>query len=119
MSLSLSIAYREMRHNKVPLHRARARNQFQTICDTLSELGGVFWSAYSTAEMGKKMLQEMDRVFSAVAASEMKKPHQDAASDLFNARGPHGSSPALAAENSKFSIVRGLCCNMFQIHLAA
>jgi hypothetical protein len=114
MSLSLSIAYREMRHNKVPLHRARARTQFQTMCDALSELGGVFWSASSTAEMGKKMLKEMDRVVSEVAASENKKPQQDAANNVFNIGDACDSTSALAAENCKFDNILCLHSGKFQ-----
>ncbi|KAL2064950.1 hypothetical protein VTL71DRAFT_4090 [Oculimacula yallundae] len=70
MSLSMSIVYREMRYSKVPTHRARARSQFHALCDSLSALGETFWSASTTADMGKKLLKEMDRVFSTVAAFE-------------------------------------------------
>jgi hypothetical protein len=73
MSLSLSVAYREMRHNKVPLYRTRARTQFQAICDLLTVLEDVFRSASTTAEMGKKLLKEMDRVVSTVAVPDQRK----------------------------------------------
>jgi hypothetical protein len=76
VSLSLSIAYREMRYNKVSMYRARARAQFQKSCDALEELGEVFWSASTMAEMGKATLREMDRVFSTVAASEQQRVYQ-------------------------------------------
>ncbi len=79
MSLSMSIAYREMRHSKLPLHRSRSRAEFQTLCDALSELEGIFWSASTTSEMGKKLLKEMDRVYSAVSVSETRRPHHFAA----------------------------------------
>jgi hypothetical protein len=62
-----------MRHNKVPLYRARARAQFQTICDVLSALNQTFRSASTTADMAKKLLKEMDRVVSTVAAPEQRK----------------------------------------------
>jgi len=75
MSLSLSVAYREMRHSKLHLHRARSRVHFQTICDALFELEGTFWSAATTSDMGKKLLREMDRVFSTVSGTE-KRPQQ-------------------------------------------
>ncbi|KAE9381403.1 hypothetical protein N431DRAFT_440265 [Stipitochalara longipes BDJ] len=77
ISLSMSIVYREMRHSRLPLHRARSRAQFQILCDGLSELSGIFWSASTTSEMGKKLLKEMDRVASAVSASEARRPQQD------------------------------------------
>lgn len=72
MSLAMSIAYREMRHSKLALHRTRSRVQFQTLCDALSGLEGIFWSASTTSDMGKKLLKEMDRVVSTVSASERR-----------------------------------------------
>lgn len=55
------------------MNRARARTQFQKNCDVLSELGEVFSSALTMAEMGKSILKEMDRVFSVVAVSEQRR----------------------------------------------
>ncbi|CZR50816.1 uncharacterized protein PAC_00690 [Phialocephala subalpina] len=72
MSLSMSIAYREMRHSKLTLHRTRSRKQFQILCDALSKLEGIFWSASATSETGKKLLKEMDRVFSTVIPTERR-----------------------------------------------
>ena len=72
-SLSLSIAYREMRYNKLPMGRSRARIQFQHSCDILSELADIFESAAKMAEMGTSTLKEMDRVHSVVAVSEQRK----------------------------------------------
>jgi hypothetical protein len=69
----MSVAYREMRHSKVSMNRARARTQLQKNCDVLSELGEVFSSALTMAEMGKSILKEMDRVFSVVAVSEQRR----------------------------------------------
>lgn len=69
----MSTAYREMRRSKLPLQRARSRAQFQTMCDALSELKGIFWSASATSEMGKKLLKEMDRVFTVVSSSESRR----------------------------------------------
>jgi hypothetical protein len=109
MSLSVSIAYREMRHNKIPLHRARARIQFQTICDVLSDLAGVFWSASTTADMGKKLLKEMDRVVSAVVATESKKSRRNSAvNNSMNSANANANAnnpaPTPAPLNSKFII---------------
>jgi hypothetical protein len=89
-SLSLSVAYREMRHNKVSIIRARARTQFQSNCDVLYELGEIFWCASTMAEMGKSTLKEMDRVFTVVAVSEQLKSQQDPsnqATDIVGAGG--------------------------------
>ena len=61
------------------MQRARARAQFQSNCDALSELGEIFSSASNIADMGKATLKEMDRVFCAVAASEQQKAQQDSA----------------------------------------
>ncbi|KAF7874346.1 hypothetical protein EAF04_003018 [Stromatinia cepivora] len=68
ISLSLSIAYREMRHNKLPVHRMRARGHFQASCRLLEGLEGKYLTAANAANMGKKMLREIDRVFSAVSS---------------------------------------------------
>ncbi|PVH88399.1 hypothetical protein DL98DRAFT_580807 [Cadophora sp. DSE1049] len=86
MSLSMSISYREMRYGKLPVHRARSRGQFQTLCDALSGLEGVFWSASTTAEMGKKLLKEMDRVFSTMSSSETMRLHQQHTGSNSNTR---------------------------------
>ncbi|KAH6709444.1 hypothetical protein BKA61DRAFT_614263 [Leptodontidium sp. MPI-SDFR-AT-0119] len=100
MSLSMSIAYREMRHSKLPIHRARSRSQFQTICDALSGLQGIFWSASTTAEMGKKLLKEMDRVFSTVSTSENMRLHQHTSSNTNNAvAGIRHPTPRIASQN--------------------
>jgi hypothetical protein len=44
------------------------------MCDALSSLEGIFWSASTTSEMGKKLLKEMDRVFTVVSSSENRRP---------------------------------------------
>ncbi|KAH7364392.1 hypothetical protein BKA65DRAFT_491203 [Rhexocercosporidium sp. MPI-PUGE-AT-0058] len=94
MSLSMSIAYREMRHSKLPIHRARSRGQFQTICDALSGLEGIFWSASTTSEMGKKLLKEMDRVFSTVSSSENMRSNQHTSSISHGGAGISGHGMA-------------------------
>jgi hypothetical protein len=85
VSLSLSIAYREMRYSKVSMYRARARTEIQTTCTTLSELGEFFWSAAKMAEMGKLTLEEMDRVVLQVASSERRRSPQGIASGEMDA----------------------------------
>ncbi|KAG4439878.1 hypothetical protein IFR05_004654 [Cadophora sp. M221] len=100
MSLSMSIAYREMRHSKLPIHRTRSRSQFQTICDALSGLEGIFWSASTTAEMGKKLLKEIDRVFSSVSSSENMRLHQPTNNNSNNAvAGIQHPAPTIASQN--------------------
>ncbi|KFY82221.1 hypothetical protein V500_10714 [Pseudogymnoascus sp. VKM F-4518 (FW-2643)] len=99
LSLSLSIAYREMRHGKIPLHRARARAQFQTICDALSDLRDVYRSAATTAELGKKLLKEMDRVVSTVAVSGTKTPMEATAQNQTHVGNMGNRSSALAVQN--------------------
>jgi hypothetical protein len=91
-SLSLSVAYREMRHSRVSMNRARARIQFQSNCDVLSELGEIFSSASTMSEMGKSTLKEMDRVFSVVAVSEQRKSQPGSRNVEINTNGI--SSPA-------------------------
>jgi hypothetical protein len=72
-SLSLSVSYREMRHSKVALNRARARTQFQSTCNMLSELDNIFSSASLMSEMGAAVLKEMDRVAQVAAVSDQRK----------------------------------------------
>jgi hypothetical protein len=102
------MAYREMRHSKLPLHRARSRAQFQTLCDALSELKGVFWSASNTSEMGKKLLKEIDRVVTAVSSYENRQPHQSACKDIplneGNAPNHQGPSFQRTALNNQHSL---------------
>jgi len=101
ISLSMSIIYREMRHSKLPFHRVRSRTQFQTLCDALSELSGIFWSASTTSDMGKKLLKEMDRVASTVSAAEARKSQQ-VTNDPTIAGSVYDASSNLAAQNGTF-----------------
>lgn len=79
-----------MRHSKLPSHRARSRGQIQVLSDALSALGGIFWSAYNAAEMGRKLLREMDRVFSVVSASSTENQRdQDTATAVSRQNGKH------------------------------
>jgi len=70
LSLALTIAYREMRYGKIPLHRSRSRAQFQTISDALVKLSSRFRCAARLAEMGQRLTNEMDRVISTVSKSK-------------------------------------------------
>ena len=93
-----------MRHSKLPLHRARARAQFQSICDVLCELEGTFWSASTAAEMGKKMLKEMDRVL-ALSASENRRPQHDGVYHPANGGQADDSTSGITNGKSKYIIV--------------
>ena len=77
VSLSLSVAYREMRHTKIAMYRARARSAMIRICEILQEIGEVSWSAEMMAEMGKATLKEMDRVYNEVASGRQRRNGQE------------------------------------------
>jgi hypothetical protein len=85
VSLSLSVAYREMRHSKIPMYRARARLKLQNICDLLQSLGQIFWSASMLGDMGQATIREMDRVYSTVANSQQRENQTHSASEMVNA----------------------------------
>lgn len=72
ISLSLSVAYREMRYSKIPMYRARARTALLRNCEILEDIGDLSWSASIMAEMGKATLAEMERVYSEVATSRQQ-----------------------------------------------
>jgi Fungal specific transcription factor domain len=77
VSLSLSVAYREMRHSRIPMYRARARSAMIRNCDILQDIEDVSWSASMMAEMGKATLKEMDRVYNEVATGRQRKNGQE------------------------------------------
>lgn len=72
ISLSLSVAYREMRRSKVPMYRARAQNDVKANCRSLDQLGEVFWTAKIMAQMGNATLKELDRVRSNVSDDQLR-----------------------------------------------
>jgi hypothetical protein len=72
VSLSLSIAYREMRHSKIPLYRARARDQVQANCTVLQRLGEVWYEAEKMAEMAMKTIREVERVITFISGVEQR-----------------------------------------------
>jgi hypothetical protein len=95
-SLSLSLAYREMRHSKLAMYRARARAQLQKNCQVLEELGKIFWSASIMADMGKSTLKELDRVHSAVTDSQRRKSHVRHDAETSGATTTNGLKPSSA-----------------------
>ena len=56
-SLSLSVAYYELRHTKIPRYRARARRQLQENCAVLRALGSTFSSAVIMAHLGGRVMR--------------------------------------------------------------
>ena len=82
VSLSLSVAYRELRHSKAPLHRSRARTSLQANCNVLQDLGKVFWSASMMANMCESTLREMDRVYAAVSNLQQRKTQNNGIDDV-------------------------------------
>ncbi|EFQ31245.1 fungal specific transcription factor domain-containing protein [Colletotrichum graminicola] len=64
VSLSLRVAYRELRSSKVPMLTARSRRQFQSTCKVLKELGGMFRSALVMVDLAEQVIQEIDQVCS-------------------------------------------------------
>ena len=115
ISLSLSIAYREMRHNKLPVHRMRARAHFQASCRLLEGLEGKYCTAANAANMGKKMLREIDRVFSTVSSEhKTTASHQDVNSNTDNSLSVNHNTSTTGPENRKFSIPR--CLFSFRTH---
>jgi hypothetical protein len=97
VSLSLSVAYREMRRTKIPLYRARARGHLQENCSILERLGETFSFASTMAEMGKSTLHEMDRVYSVVKESRQRKTHRDRRSGVVEIRSTRDITPLDAA----------------------
>ncbi|KAL0936251.1 fungal specific transcription factor [Colletotrichum truncatum] len=67
VSLSLRVAYRELRSSKVPMLTARSRRQLQATCRILRDLGGMFRSALVMVDLAEQVLQEMDQVCSNAA----------------------------------------------------
>ncbi|EPE32905.1 hypothetical protein GLAREA_05917 [Glarea lozoyensis ATCC 20868] len=70
ISLSLSIAYRRMRHSKIAMYRARAQKEIQATSLILEQLGEFFWSAGMMAKMGLETVREVERVAVAVVGRE-------------------------------------------------
>lgn len=103
ISLSLSIAYREMRHNKLPVHRMRARGQFQASCRLLEGLESQYCTAANAANMGKKMLREIDRVFSTVSSENRPTVPQHDVSNISenSSMVTDNSTPMTNTENRK------------------
>lgn len=88
VSLCLSVGYSELRHSKIPLHQARARNQLLANCKILKTYGDAFPSALRTAEMAEQLVHEVDRAVSAAAGN----PIPANASDTVQEQGEQAAS---------------------------
>ncbi|KAL1968735.1 hypothetical protein VTN77DRAFT_1561 [Rasamsonia byssochlamydoides] len=66
ISLSLRVAYRELRLSRAPMLRMRARKQLLVNSTILRELGDIFWSATALANLAEQTVQEMDKVCSSL-----------------------------------------------------
>ncbi|KAK1623520.1 fungal-specific transcription factor domain-containing protein [Colletotrichum phormii] len=62
VSLSLRVAYRELRSSKVPMLTARSRCQLQSTCKTLRGMGSMFRSAQVMVDLAEQVIQEIDQV---------------------------------------------------------
>lgn len=69
VGLCVSVGYNELRHSKVPLHQARARNQLLANCKILKEFGKAFWTASATADLAEQLVHEVDRAVFAAAGN--------------------------------------------------
>ncbi|KAK1482020.1 fungal specific transcription factor domain-containing protein [Colletotrichum tamarilloi] len=62
VSLSLRVAYRELRSSKVPMLTARSRRQLQSTCKTLRGMSSMFRSAQVMVDLAEQVIQEIDQV---------------------------------------------------------
>lgn len=67
VSLSLRVSYRELRLCKVPMFRARARKELLACCHLLRDLGTVFSSAVTLADLAENTVREMEKVVSQMS----------------------------------------------------
>jgi len=102
VSLSLSIAYREMRRNKVPMYRARARADLQTNCHILEVLGEIFWSASIMADVGKSTLRELDRAYASIANSQQRRTQQEVTNGAVNSTNGIGDRSSSATNQGMY-----------------
>ncbi|OHE90365.1 fungal specific transcription factor domain-containing protein [Colletotrichum orchidophilum] len=62
VSLSLRVAYRELRSHKVPMLTARSRRQLQSTCKILRGMSSMFRSAQVMVDLAEQVIQEIDQV---------------------------------------------------------
>lgn len=74
VSLALSVEYRKMRHSRLPMFRARAMNAFRRNCQVLRKFGDYFWSANVVAELGERVMKEMERASTTLTKEASPQP---------------------------------------------
>lgn len=95
ISLSLRVAYRELRLSRAPMLRMRARKQLLVNSTILRELGDIFWSATALANLAEQTVQEMDKVCSSLVHTTQQQHAAVAAKSTTDSTNPHGvMSPA-------------------------
>lgn len=87
VSLSLRVAYRDLRLSKTPMFRTRARKLLLANCSVLRELGDMFWSAVVMADLAEQTIREMDKAFSSVVNAQ----HQEAVGESATNGGSGGN----------------------------
>lgn len=70
VSLALSVEYRKMRHSRLPMFRARALTAFRRNCGVLRNFGDYFWSANVVADLGERIIKEMERASTTLVARD-------------------------------------------------
>ncbi|KAG6122376.1 hypothetical protein E4U13_002534 [Claviceps humidiphila] len=70
ISLALSVEYRKMRHSRLPMFRARAVSSFKRNCEMLRNYADHFWSANVVANLGERVLKEMERAATALTTRD-------------------------------------------------
>lgn len=93
VSLSLSLAYIEMRHSNILMYRIRARRKMQTACEILKDMRDKSWSASMMADLGFSTLHEFDRVYSTLGnppqqGKEIRNSIAPVSNDLTNESNP-------------------------------
>ncbi|CAI4217792.1 unnamed protein product [Parascedosporium putredinis] len=68
LSLSLRVAYRELRASKVPMLRGRSYRQLQTNCRIIRGFSGIYRPVLAIVGLVDKLLEEIDRVGQEAAA---------------------------------------------------
>jgi hypothetical protein len=76
VSLSLRVAYRELRTTNVNTLRLRARRDILDNCKILSTFEDIFWSATVMCQMASQTIKEMDRLYNSVIDTEGKESSQ-------------------------------------------
>jgi hypothetical protein len=95
ISLSLRVAYRELRLSRSPMMRNRARKQLLTNAALLRELGSVYGSAAVLATMVDSTLLEMDKLIQSTQQQQQQQQTGDPnTSSALDSSSPADQSPS-------------------------